>query len=240
MTRVRTHPAPLHGFTGQPLGPDRVEYFFPVDRSKIRANAALPEEFDRLADLSPDNVQATIRQKLSTARTDGVQALGRRLSAFQPVSLLVYDRDWYLRFCRDAEDYTTLANFYARPTLDSELVQDLFDQFACHDETFRELIELFAGFGESFPPMAGAFTYDDFKIFNEEVWSEHVDEEENANWMDALCLYATDNGDILLMNDDGETGWFRHDRSRIISKYTDNFPAFLSKYISVMFDGGSI
>ena len=230
MNRIVEHSRGVNPFTREPMGPSNIEFFFPIEADKLPATRPVPPAFHDLLDVSANDASEIWTKRLGNAQSPSMVAFSDQLSGLSACSLVDSDDDWYLRFTETDDDYSFSKNFYFPVPVTSDQVAELLEEFDIGEEAFAEFLLLFAGLRTSFPGRAGNFSYDEFQAFEDNQWSENADEEEAEDWMDAICFYYAPDGDLILLNEEGQTATFLHDEG-CIESYADTFDEFIAKYL---------
>jgi hypothetical protein len=118
--------------------------------------------------------------------------------------------------------------------MDFTVLRDTMDDFDFYHRTYVDFLRLFCGMREALPPASGHFLYDEFTVFCDDPWSDSLDMDADEEWVDSLILFRSRNGDVLLMNEEGVTGWFLHEQGRV-EPYSTTFNKFVLQY-SVFLD----
>ncbi len=164
--------------------------------------------------------------------TDSVKRLVDSISKFAPTAAVSFDGHWFIRCCKgDVEDYSFGNNLYLAERQNFDVLRELMGDFEFSHTSYTDFLRLFAGLREDIPPMSGDFLYDEFTLFCDNRWSENLEEDEYEEWLDALCFYSARNGDLLLLNEEGPTGWFFHEENRI-EIYSSTFNEFVERFAS--------
>lgn len=206
------------------------EFTFPVDRSQIPSGFAIPSTFETIADYDGVDAAGILFAKITGCRTQSMRAFVDWFSNFTPASLQLWDGTWCLRCSRnDFADYEVGNNFYFRTPLTEGITEELLGEFLAdfglECDAFSEFYLRFSGLRESTPGISGHFPYDEFVLF-----SGILNDDLGEQWNDSLCLYRALGGEILLLNEFGETAWYYHG-SGSIKKFTETFPEFIAEYI---------
>jgi hypothetical protein len=202
-----------------------VEYRLPIDVKDLPSGTELPRRFRILTESDPAK---WLERIYSTLVPRSFRTLSDAFLKFTPISLvLACDESWYVRCCfDDPENYS--GNIYLPRGQRYEIVRDLVE--SVNMSRLFEFVQSFGGLRESLPPGSGNFIYDKFTLFSDHPVAETFDtSEEYEEWEDALCLFYASNGDILLLSQDWQTGWFRLTQ-QVIEIYSDSFGQFVRQY----------
>lgn len=113
-----------------------------------------------------------------------------------------------------------------------------------------QFVAAFDGLRESEPGVAGGFiplgewhTVEEDSLRNSDSWYDSISASEMKEWKSAVVLFHAYNGDHLLLQPSGQTGWMLHEESRVEPKW-DSFERFVEDYSDVIeyrlpFDGYS-
>ena len=221
VTRIIKHEF-KNAFTGQMDGCSAVEYRLPVKRSELKR---LPQSrsIEALCDLGPSEDQSWF-SRFYESSNNGIHAVFDVVRKFEPVSLVHAVDQWYVRCCRDnCNDYLVGKELYLANKRNWTTISFEIEDFpAC--KTFKEFLRKFAGLRESMPQTSGSFMYDEFQLFGDLATGLSTDEYED--WLDAMCVYYARNGDLVLLGEDGETGWYVLGENRV-ELLTSNFDELL-------------
>jgi len=219
MGRVIRHIVGIDPFTGESMGDGAVEFRLPIAPSDLERDE-IPKAFAELQAMPPDAARDWYAEKY-VAQTEAVARLASRISEYTPAALVEFEGSWFVRCCLGAPNDNAKSgdDFFLTTGHRSKQVKDVIGDFEPPSASFEEFMRMFPGLRKSWPGQSGAFIHDDFSRFAENIWLEGLVEEEveeYGEWIDAVCLYDALNGDILLMQEDGRTGWFFHEESRAI------------------------
>jgi hypothetical protein len=225
MSAIIEHPGPVNPFTGQSSGLPVTEYLLPA---KIPPAVDLPPDFLSLAGLDSHDVAAELQFRGAGIVDPAVARFAKRLETFVPISLIHWQGGWLLRLALEGiKNYKSGNNFYRRPRPTTEELAGL-QQFTGSSDALLDFMKHFGGLGENLPPASGSFA-DEAVRFAETPWSQQLSEPVPDAWRTALCIYLALNGDVLLLNSDGQVGWYFLGEGRI-EKYSDSFADFLDRY----------
>lgn len=187
---------------------------------------------------TPDGVRTIVEKRWSSISHDSLHALKTRLLEFTPRGIVVYEGEAWLVMERplplhkregQARDITLLA-----PPPDAGAVTRGLDRFKFADSPlFREFVENFGSLRESIPNYAG-----DFRVPKEwESLYDYWGEDEGmgygkwyTEWSNALVLYVSLSGDMLLLHPRGNIAWIYLEGGVPPRPIADDFEGFIRYY----------
>ena len=203
----------------------RFELFLPVSGETIADFSEVPEIILGYVGLEPIAVEQSLQTKLDQIETATVRRFRDLLLTFPPISLLEFDGSWEVRFCcsRNPADFSSGVNFFL-PAGHHNIQAELAKFADSYDVQSPELFEFFthfyglssASFWHGFSSTLSPFSFLELEI--------------DEDWEDAVILFSEGNGDMLLMNEEQEVGWWYHE-SNEIGYFADSFAECLEKYI---------
>ena len=213
-----------NAFTGSVESDATLEFRLPVDMAKLAEfNPPTSEWFKLICGLAPAESDVWTSKYFKPYQT-GVIALAEELERYKPTSVIHYCDSWFIRCCiGDPNDYSISNELYLAHKLFWPEISVFIEDFPA-DQTLKEFFRQFAGMRESMPPMSGDFVYNDLQLLDDLVSGRDTDEYED--WLDALCVYHAVNGDLVLLGEDGETGWYVMAENRV-DLFTSSFDEML-------------
>ena len=202
----------------------RFELFLPFSAETLADFSDVPEMVRACVGVDAQAMSQNLRAKLDTVETASVKRFRDFFLLYSPVSLIEFDGSWEFRFCcsGDLADFSSGTNFFLPAGVHD--IQSELDSFVdSYDVQCPELIEFFAHFyGLSSSSFWHGFSSSLSPCSFLEI---EIDED----WEDAVILFSEGNGDMLLMNEEQEIGWWYHE-SNEIGHFADGFSECLEKY----------
>ena len=202
----------------------KFELFLPIAPETLSGFASVPTVVREWQNLSADQIANALREKLDSITTSTVKNFRDLFLSFTPTSILEFDGAWEFRFSNSADvtNFSCGSNFFL-PANDHDIQVEL-DKFShAYDVHSTEFIEFFQNFsGLSSSSFGHEFATNFFEFLFLEL---DVDD----NWEESVILFSECNGDLLLMNESQEVGWWYHE-SNEVGHFVSSFADFLKKY----------
>jgi hypothetical protein len=209
------------------------EYALPCVTGEIPANAAksLTRWMKRWVELKPDQIIETLTTEWASIRDPRVARFRDVILEGRPFALAHGGTRWYLALERHFPEYDR-RTVYIEPPLQPE---DLENCLALHGlgdhDLMREFYTYFHGLRESGPVYAGDFERpEEWKSLRGLGWDENEFSEEyrttSKEWLDALILYTTSGGDMVIRNAEDRTAWALMSENRV-TPFAPSFAGFL-------------
>jgi len=171
--------------------------------------------------LDPDEIRRTLSREWASIRYPSVARFRDVILSFRPFAIAHDGYRWYLGLNRadDGEDDRTI---YIEAPLDPVVLDEcLSNHGAGGHDLMREFYTHFHGVRNR-PVFAGNFERpEEWQRFQDLHWEEdRMDEEFKSTiikWYDALILYTTSTGDMVLRNADDQIVWLSHEEDLIVS-----------------------
>ena len=179
----------------------------------------------------PDEILRTLSMEWASIRHASVARFRDVVLKFRPFALACGDGHWYLGLIRrDGEVHYDGTVYIESPLHPAVLEKCLTDQDLGRLDLMREFYTYFHGVRDR-PVSAGNFERpEEWRSLRGLGWDEDEFGEEYSSilgeWFDALILYTTLGGDMVLRKGDDQTAWVLHEEHRIAA-LAPSFSGFL-------------
>ena len=202
----------------------KFELYYPILPENLADFDAVPSSILDWQGLEPEEVERLVQIKLDSIETQSVQKFRDFFSTFKPVSVLEYDGAWQLRFSNSVEinDFSPGTNFFL-PSSDHDVLAALKTFTESYDIHSLELVE----FLTYFHGLSSSSFWHGFTTSLSPVSFFNIDIEDS--WEESVILFSEGTGDLLLMNEEQEVGWWYHESNQI-GHFADSFAECLERF----------
>jgi hypothetical protein len=158
------------------------------------------------------------------------------LVQFVPTSIITHGDSAWLVIAdperSDAEYLRCGDRWFVAPPPRREMLQRQLEAFGLQGiESLQSFFSHFNGLREDIPGCSGDISRpEEWHHLASLGWEGYIEECQNhESWQKAIMLWHARNGDIVLLNPSGETGWWDHEQNEIGS-LTDTFPGFVRHF----------
>jgi hypothetical protein len=195
-------------------------------------NKELTPWMERWIGRGPDEIRRSLSMEWAGIRESSVARFRDVILKYRPFALAHDGTRWYLGLNRGHEEGFDVddAVYIESPLEPAVLEKCLADHGLDGSPVIREFYKHFNGLRDE-PIHAGNFERpEEWRPFRALGWDEDGFPEEHRStaieWFDALIIYTTACGDMVLRNADDETAWLLHEEYRV-TPLASSFSAFL-------------
>jgi hypothetical protein len=213
------------------------EYALPCVTAEMPTHAAesLTGWMKRWIELDPDQIIETLTTEWAGIRDPRVARFRDVILKGRPFALAYGDARWSLALERRCPDFDRRTVYIEPPLQPDELERCLALQGLTDHALMREFYKYFGGLREFGPLSSGNFELpEEWTSLREIGWDEDEFSEEyrttSKEWLDALILYTTSTGDMVIRNAEDQTAWALMSENRV-TPFAPSFAGFLDDCI---------
>jgi hypothetical protein len=214
------------------------EYALPSETVDLPRTQELPPWISRWAGLEPDEITPTLTSEWARIRYPEVASIRDVILRFRPFALARDDDRWYLALERGSEPFERGTIYLEAPLQPEDLEQCLARHDLTGDDRMRDFYTSIHGLRNE-PLYSGNFERpEEWTSLRGIGWDEMEFLKEyrttSAEWLDAIIIYTTRTGDMVLRNAEGRIAWVLREESRV-TPWVPSFAGFL-KICAVSYD----
>ncbi len=196
------------------------EYALPSETIDLPRTQDLPPWIKQWIGLDPDEITRMLAMEWARVRYPEVASFRDVVLRFRPFALARDDQRWYLALERGSGEFERGTIYVESPLEPGELESCLASQNLADDDLMRDFYAHFHGLMNR-PLYSGNFERpEEWKSLRGIGWDELDFRAEyrstSEKWLDALILYTTLDGDMVLRNAEGRIAWVLHDENRVM------------------------